>query len=106
VKVRYLTLLVEKSYSLLTLFFRQQYYAGIYLLGAPTITIPPHQESFVDVSCRNNVPATLRVFAFRTHAHDLGILFVDSYFFEFRKANYCNATCFKLNCFSFIKCYV
>nr|CAB3264641.1 peptidyl-glycine alpha-amidating monooxygenase A [Phallusia mammillata] len=50
----------------------QKYFAGIFLLGAPYIKIPPHSNTSVDVSCVNFVNTPLHVFAFRTHAHGLG----------------------------------
>lgn len=51
---------------------KQPKLAGIYLLGATQISVPPHGKGFGSASCINNVPASLHVFAFRTHAHGLG----------------------------------
>ncbi|CAK8677220.1 unnamed protein product [Clavelina lepadiformis] len=52
---------------------KQNYYAGIYLLGSPWISIPAHSPmSTVDISCPNTATASIHVFAFRTHAHDFG----------------------------------
>jgi len=52
---------------------RQTKFAGVYLLAATKISIPPHQSATSQpVSCLNSYKSKLNVFAFRTHAHDLG----------------------------------
>ncbi|XP_078484053.1 peptidyl-glycine alpha-amidating monooxygenase B [Ciona intestinalis] len=51
---------------------RQLYYAGIFLLGSPYINIPPHSHANSDISCQTNIRSPITVFAFRTHAHNLG----------------------------------
>uniref|UniRef100_H2Z540 peptidylglycine monooxygenase n=1 Tax=Ciona savignyi TaxID=51511 RepID=H2Z540_CIOSA len=51
----------------------QKYYAGIFLLGSPYISIPPHSNGHSDISCRpQHLDNKITVFAFRTHAHSLG----------------------------------
>ena len=52
--------------------FRQTKYAGIFLLGSSTIVVPPHKYAVAPISCIDHIPSTLHVFAFRTHAHELG----------------------------------
>nr|XP_039256988.1 peptidyl-glycine alpha-amidating monooxygenase B-like isoform X1 [Styela clava] len=50
----------------------QKYYAGIFLLGAYDIQLPPHSTNVgSSVACENEIENPLHVFAFRTHAHML-----------------------------------
>jgi len=52
----------------------QTKYAGIFLLGSSTIVVPPHKYAVAPISCIDHIPSTLHVFAFRTHAHELGLV--------------------------------
>lgn len=54
---------------------KQKYSAGIFLLDSYSGTIPANKPAHsVDMSCRVNIPGSIYPFAFRTHAHSLGVV--------------------------------
>ena len=53
----------------------QTYIAGVYLMLRNNLEIPAHSEKVHgDVSCQYNDNADLHIFAFRPHAHTLGVV--------------------------------
>ena len=70
----------EAMYSLSFIFlpylicFRQHYIAGIYLIGSGSSIRSGTRHSFVDSACQFLGPKKIYPFAFRTHAHHLGML--------------------------------
>lgn len=61
------------SYLLNLLLSRQPYIAGIYLIGSGSTIHSGTERSLVDSACNFRGPKTIYPFAFRTHAHHLGM---------------------------------
>lgn len=59
---------------LIFIYYRQRYIAGIYLMGSGSTIKSGTRYSFVDSACRFLGPKRIYPFAFRTHAHHLGML--------------------------------
>ena len=61
-------------------FCRQLYVAGIYLIGSGASIQSGNMHSFVDSACSFMGPKSIYPFAFRTHAHHLGMSWIKWWF--------------------------
>ena len=54
------------------IYCRQQFIAGIYILGSGGQLKAGQDEVYIDAACKFTGPKTIYPFAFRTHSHSLG----------------------------------
>nr|XP_039267378.1 uncharacterized protein LOC120342565 [Styela clava] len=63
----------HSAVSVISTYERKPYLAGVYVLASSMGTVPPHKTRNFDISCRYKQPYSIHPFAFRTHAHALGV---------------------------------